>query len=213
MRYIIAAIILFASLIIPTFAFADGPADFREEARIERRIRAERAYTRELQRDYRQFRGSTRLQRLERELVEERRRARRYERRYAEPLIAPRRVSREERMAQRILEEDRRAAAARPRYAERDYREQDRRERVLSDRAERSRCMPSMTGLGVERMLERRARESALKQWGRQVEVQYGRSYVNPRNAINPRYVCDPYHATSISWQCKFRAAPCRGEF
>ena len=225
MRFLFALAVILTVLLLPSLASADGPSQnesFGRESRIERRLRAverENDYLRSLRRDYRQFRGSSRLQRLERDLAAERRRV---SRRSSEP--APRRTRRYEREAQRLIEEDRRAADQNRRFgrdvrrynerpeAER-YAELDRRERITRDSAERSRCMPSMTGQGVERYIRRRAEESALKQWSRQVETMYGRRYVNIANSINSRYVCDPYGATSLRWQCRFRAAPCRGEF
>ncbi len=109
MRFLYALTVLLTVLLLPNFALADGPSNYRyqnegfgRESRIERRLRAvddanlrlrrENDYLRSLRRDYRQFRGSS---------------SRRVSRRYAEP--APGRVSREERLAQRCLEAPARA--------------------------------------------------------------------------------------------------------
>lgn len=198
-------LLLLPYLLLPAPALADGPAPD---------VYSERAYLRELRRDYDRFQTSPRKRALERE--ERRLRAARA---YGTP-----RASRPSTMR----------SAARRDYYERPLRRQelygrppiDSRPELVRyarpDRQEaatreeyRTYCMPMVTGHGVPRTFQRRAQESALKAWGRMVDSMYGRAYISAKRARNPRYVCDPVKTEweGLVYECRFRATPCRAEF
>ncbi len=206
MRYLVGAILLLCTTLYATSASADGP--IREIERYER-VRYMDNYERNLRRDFERFRAAeARKARRRAAIHQEMRREVEYDRYLARKAKA--------RRSRRFYEEERRYRPARVRYDERRYSsdyEVERSERRVRT-ATLQRCSPSITGLGVEQRFLSRAKRSALKAWGREVEAAYGQDYINPGRALNPRYICEPAcPECTVSYICKYRAAPCRGEF
>lgn len=209
MRFLVASIFILLTALFSTSAYADGPI-VREEVRYER-VRYMDNYERNLRRDFERFRKEEARRRRQARAVAEERDYQRYLSRKAKARRSRRFYSEEGRYVERH----------RPKKVV--YREEPRRYRddeveLREERRVRSatlkRCAPSITGYGLERRFVARARESALKAWGHEVDAAYGREYINPRRALNARYVCEPACTTcTVTMICRFKAAPCRAEF
>lgn len=213
-------------ILISTVALADGPVgyDYGTKDFGARYQQASYTSAREL-REYRAWKAAQRraeqrrYERLEALEARERRnsraaRLRRLEARYAAEEARERRVVRRraDTRAARALERERALYAAQRKryYSGRDVvvEEEERRTSMASM------CKPALTAYGPPKTSQLRARRAARLNWVAQVVARHTADYANPERAANARYLCDPVPTTSWPiYACKFRAAPCRGEF
>lgn len=221
MKYLLSALIILL-FFTASAANADAPAGkgWRKTHSVERLTRTERfvrvvgdsRYERQLRRDYAAFRAEQdRLNRAERrKLAQEREFARYREAR------RPQRLRRQD-LTERSLYHERRYVKPRAVYVAPLRPREDDEESYRVEERERAEigtvCKPAVTGQGDQKYTRWRAERDALKSWGSVVARQYGSSYVNPTRARNAHYSCDPFCSTCAQWVCRYRAAPCKGEF